>query len=34
MMEKLKNHVKQNMIHIEEFMLYDNETIKDFFKTD
>ena len=31
---ELKNHVKQNMIHVEELMLYDNETIKEFFKTD
>lgn len=27
-------HVKQNMIHVEEFLLFDNETIKEFFKTD
>ena len=33
-MDKLQKHVKQNMIHIEEFLLYDNETIKEFFELD
>ena len=33
-MEKITKHVKQNMIHIEEFLLYDNETIKEYFDTD
>lgn len=33
-MEQLKKHVKQNMVHIEELMMFDDETIKEFFAID
>lgn len=33
-MDKLKKHIQQNMIHIEEFLLFDDDTIKEFFDVD